>query len=56
MLGDGDLLEAEGAHRLDQDHDAGDDRRPGRIATRCSAQDRKEAVESLGTFILRAGA
>ncbi len=27
MLGDRDLLEAEGAHRLDQDHDAGDDRR-----------------------------
>ena len=27
MLGDLDPLEAEGAHRLDQDHDAGDDRR-----------------------------
>ena len=27
MLGDRDLLEVEGAHRLDQDHDAGDDRR-----------------------------
>ena len=27
MLGDLDLLEAEGAHHLDQDHDPGDDRR-----------------------------
>ena len=27
MLGDLDPVEAEGAHRLDQDHDAGDDRR-----------------------------
>ena len=27
MLGDRDLVEVEGAHRLDQDHDPGDDRR-----------------------------
>ena len=32
VLGDLDLLEAEGAHHLDQDHDAGDDRRrPSRM-------------------------